>query len=258
MFEIVPCSELEISLSLISYSLSTSSSSHTTACESFIDSAISIDVLTPSAISFVTLSPPIGITVENLSTHSSYTVTQVVEAHTSIHTTHSSFCLFVSTHSALVRRFGKISYISIPTSATAFFIFPRIFLFIENIFAITSSFLADIPIGFLTHSSRSTIKYSGTTLSISLFGKSTPFRAISRTLSISSGEISSPETAMIHLLVTTSKDDELKEIFTQVTCSPDIFSASSSEESKLDLNSSISRIFHFLIAYEFAAHTPST
>jgi hypothetical protein len=95
-------------------------------------------------------------------------------------------------------------------------------------------------------------------LRISLFGRSTQFLAISRTLSISSADISSHETAIIPLLLTTSNDEELKERFTQVTCSPDIFSASSSEESKFDLNSSISRIFHFLIAYELDTHTPST
>jgi uncharacterized membrane protein affecting hemolysin expression len=88
------------------------------------------------------------------------------------------------------------------------------------------------------------------TFNISLFGKSTQFLAISKALSISSSDISQPVTATTHLFLNTSKDEELNEIYAQLTCSPAIFSASHKEASKLFLNSSISRIFHFLIAFE--------
>jgi hypothetical protein len=114
----------------------------------------------------------------------------------------------------------------------------------------TSNFLADIPIGFFTHSSISTTKSSGITLRISLFGRSTPLLDISRALSISSEVISHPTIATTHLFFITSRVDELNETYAQITCSPAIFSASSKDLSKLFLNSSISRIFHFLIAFE--------
>jgi hypothetical protein len=110
----------------------------------------------------------------------------VVDAHISIQTTQSSFCLFVSTHSGELSRFGYTSSTSIQTSLTDFLILFKTLLFIEKIFATASSFLADIQIGFFTQSSISTLKDSGITLIISLFGKSTPPRAISRTLSTSS------------------------------------------------------------------------
>jgi len=61
----------------------------------------------------------------------------------------------------------------------------KTFELIEKIFALTSSFLADIPIGDLIHSSKSTVKLSGITFKTSLFGIDIPFFAISRTLSIS-------------------------------------------------------------------------
>lgn len=70
---------------------------------------MSIEVLTPSAISLVTLSPPIQIREANFITHSSKIVTPVVEAQISIHTTPSSFCLLVKTPSGELRRFGYIS-----------------------------------------------------------------------------------------------------------------------------------------------------
>lgn len=67
--------------------------------------------------------------------------------------------------------------------------------------------------------------------------------------------ISLPETAITHLLVITSKEEELKERNTPETCSPAIFSASSKDLSRLFLNSSISRIFPFLIAFDEAIPT---
>jgi hypothetical protein len=62
--------------------------------------------------------------------------------------------------------------------------------------------------------------------------------------------ISSQEIAIIHLLSTTSNEEELKDRKAQLICSQAIFSASSKDLSKLALNSSISRIFHFLIAFD--------
>jgi hypothetical protein len=121
--------------------------------------------------------------------------------------------------------------------------------------ATTSNFLADIQSGFLIPSSKSTIKFSGTTFNISLFGISTQLFALSIALSISSSDTSDPEIDIIHLLFMTSKLEELKEIYAQVTCSQAILSASSKEESRLVLNSSISRMFHFLIAVEFEIPT---
>ena len=150
-----------------------------------------------------------------------------------------------------------MSKISIPISLTAFLILLRILRFIEKIFASTSNFLAFIPIGFLTQCSKSTIKFSGITFNISLFGKSTQFLAISRALSISSSDISHPDTAITHLFLITSYEDELNEINAHATSSPDIFSASSRDLSRLFLNSSISRIFHFLIAFESEIPTPN-
>ncbi|MDR2411224.1 MAG: hypothetical protein LBD88_01075 [Candidatus Peribacteria bacterium] len=88
-----------------------------------------------------------------------------------------------------------------------------------------------------------------------MFGKSTQLFALSIALSISSSEISEPEIDIIPLLLITSKLEELKETYAQATCSPAILSASSKEESKLFLNSSISRIFPFLIAVEFEIPT---
>jgi hypothetical protein len=82
----------------------------------------------------------------------------------------------------------------------------------EKIFATTSSFLAAIPIGFFTHSSKSTTNSSGITFNISLLGRSTQFFDISSALSISSEVISHPTTATTHLFFRTSKVDELKEI----------------------------------------------
>jgi len=140
-------------------------------------------------------------------------------------------------------------------SLIAFLILVNTFKFIENIFAETSSFLADIQSGFLIQVSKSTTKLSETTFKISLFGISTPDFALSKALSISSSEISEPVTETIHLLLITSKLDELKDTYAHETCSPAIFSASSKEESKLFLNSSISSIFHFLIAVEFEIQT---
>jgi hypothetical protein len=102
------------------------------------------------------------------------------------------------------------------------------------------------------------VKLSGITFKISLFGNSTQFLAISRTLIISSFLISSPETAIIHLLLTTSIDEELNEMYAQATCSPAILSASSRDLSKFCLNSSISSIFHFLIALEETTQTHKT
>jgi hypothetical protein len=83
--------------------------------------------------------------------------------------------------------------------------------FIEKIFATTSSFLADIQTGFFTQSSKSTTKYSGKTFKISLFGFSIPFLAISRALSTSSCVISFQATAITHLLLITSNDEELND-----------------------------------------------
>jgi len=60
------------------------------------------------------------------------------------------------------------------------------------------------------------------------------------------------------LLVITSNEEELKERKAQETCSHAIFSASSKDLSRLLLNSSISRIFPFLIAFEEAIPIPST
>jgi hypothetical protein len=142
-------------------------------------------------------------------------------------------------------------------SETAFLMLFKTLRFIEKIFEITSNFLAAIQIGFLIHSSKSTLKCSGITFNISLFGKSTPFLAISRALSISSSDTSQPVTATTHLFLNTSNEDELKEIYAQFTCSPAIFSASARDKSKLFLNSSISKIFHFLIALEVEIHTHS-
>jgi len=82
-------------------------------------------------------------------------------------------------------KFGYISYTSIQTSDIHFFILFNILVFIEKILATTSSFLADIHTGFLTHSSRSTTKYSGITFNTSLFDKGVAFLAISNTLSTS-------------------------------------------------------------------------
>jgi hypothetical protein len=140
-------------------------------------------------------------------------------------------------------------------SEIAFLILFKTFVFIENIFATTSSFFADIPIGFFTHSSISTTNSSGITFSISLFGKSTPLLDISRALSTSSVVISPQTIATTHLFLITSRVDELKDIYAHITCSPAIFSASSKDLSKLFLNSSISRIFHFLIALDAEIHT---
>jgi hypothetical protein len=130
--------------------------------------------------------------------------------------------------------------------------------FIENIIAMTSSFLAAIPIGFFTHCSKSTTKYSGIILRISLFGRSTQFLAISKALSTSSGRISSHEIATVPLLVITSKLDELNERNAHEICSHAIFSASSKDLSRLSLNSSISKIFHFRIALDDAIQIPRT
>jgi len=121
--------------------------------------------------------------------------------------------------------------------------------------AITSNFLADIQIGFFTHSSKSTMKFSGITFNISLFGRSTQFFDISSALSMSSSDISHPETATTHLFLITSNDDELNEIYAHATCSHAIFSASSNVLSRLFLNSSISKIFPFRIAFEEAIPT---
>jgi hypothetical protein len=132
----------------------------------------------------------------------------------------------------------------------------RIFKFIEKIFASTSIFLAVIQIGFLTPCSRSTIKFSGITFNISLFGKSTHHLAISNALSISSSAISHHDTATTHLFLITSYDEELNEIYAPAASSQDIFSASSKDLSKLFLNSSISSIFPFLIAFESETQTP--
>jgi len=88
----------------------------------------------------------------------------------------------------------------------------KTFRFIENIFAVTSNFLADIQSGFLIPSSKSTIKLSGTTFNISLFGISTPHFALSKALSISSSDTSEPVTETIPLFLITSKLDELKDI----------------------------------------------
>jgi len=55
----------------------------------------------------------------------------------------------------------------------------------------------------------------------------------------------------------TSKDEELKDIKAPETCSQAILSASSKDLSKFDLNSSMSRIFHFLIAFESEIQTQS-
>jgi len=60
---------------------------------------------------------------------------------------------------------------------------------------------------------------------------------------------------MIHLLSTTSNEDELNEIKAHDTCSQAIFSASSRDLSILALNSSISRIFPFLMAFESEIQT---
>jgi hypothetical protein len=133
-------------------------SSPSSAYSSLSFSAVSIEVLSPSAISLVTLSPQIGITFENLSDHSSYTVIPVVDEPISIQTTPSSFCLFDRTHSGEAIKFGNTSYTSSPTSSTALIILLYTLLPIEKIFALTSSFLALIPIGDLIHSSRSTTK----------------------------------------------------------------------------------------------------
>jgi poly-D-alanine transfer protein DltD len=73
---------------------------------------------------------------------------------------------------------------------------------------------------------------------------------MSRTLSISAESISSQEIAIIHLLSTTSNDEELNDRNAQLICSPAIFSASSRDLSKFALNSSMSKIFHFLIAFD--------
>jgi len=131
-------------------------------------------------------------------------------------------------------------------------------LFIVNICATVSIFLADIQTGFLTHSSKSTIKYSGITFKIVLFGISIQDFAISRTLSTSSDVTSSQCIAVIHLFIITPNEEELNETYAQFICSPDIFSASSNDLSKSSLNASISRIFHFLIEFELDSHTPST
>jgi hypothetical protein len=197
------------------------------------------------------------MTPEYFKLPSSYTEIQVVAAQISIHTTQSSFCLFDRTDSGALNKFGYMSYISIPISLTAFLILFNIFRFIEKIFASTSIFLAVIQIGFFTQFSRSTIKFSGITFNISLFGKSTPHFAISKALSMSSSAISPPDTATTHLFLITSYDEELNEIYAHVASSQDIFSASSRDLSKLFLNSSISRIFPFLIAFDSEIHTPS-
>jgi hypothetical protein len=89
-----------------------------------------------------------------------------------------------------------------------------------------------------------------------LFEISIPLSAFSRALLISSSVTSLPETEIIHLFFITSNPEILKEINAQLTCSQAIFSASSRDESKLFLNSSISKIFHFLIAFEFAIQIP--
>jgi hypothetical protein len=120
----------------------------------------------------------------------------------------------------------------------------------KNIFALTSNFLADIPTGDLIPLSPSTTKLSGITFNISLFGKFIPFFAISRTLSISFPSISSQDIEIIHLLSITSNEEELKEMKAQYTFSHAIFSASSRDLSKFALNSSISNMFHFLIAFD--------
>jgi hypothetical protein len=57
------------------------------------------------------------------------------------------------------------------------------------------------------------------------------------------------------LFLNTSNDEELNEIYAQLTCSQAIFSASAKDASKLFLNSSISSIFHLLIALEAEIHT---
>jgi len=139
----------------------------------------------------------------------------------------------------------------------AFLILFKTFTLIVKIFEITSNFLAAIHTGFLIPSSKSTTKFSGITFNISLFGKSIPFLAISNALSISSSIISHQVTATTHLFLNTSNDEELNEIYAHLISSQAIFSASSNDESKLFLNSSISRIFHFLIAFESDIQTHS-
>jgi hypothetical protein len=104
-----------------------------------------------------------------------------------------------------------MSIISIQTSAIAFLTLFKILELTTNICAITSSFLADIQIGFLTHSSKSTTKYSGIIFRISLFGKSIQFFAISSTLSTSSEVIVSQDIATTHLFTITSKLEEEKD-----------------------------------------------
>jgi hypothetical protein len=79
--------------------------------------------------------------------------------------------------------------------------------------------------GFLTHSSKSTIKYSGITFNISLFGIFIPAFAASSTLSISHEVISSQEIAITPFDTTTSKEEELKEIVAHEIPSVAIFSA---------------------------------
>jgi len=69
-------------------------------------SAISIELRAQSAISLVTLSLPTGRILANFITPSSKTLTHVVAAQISIHTTQSSFCLFERTDSGAVRRLG--------------------------------------------------------------------------------------------------------------------------------------------------------
>jgi hypothetical protein len=101
----------------------------------------------------------------------------------------------------------------------------KILEFIIKICATTSNFLADIQIGFFTHSSKSTIKYSGITFKISLLGILIHALAASKTLSISHDVISSHEIAVTHFDTTTSKEEELKEIVAQEIPSVAIFSA---------------------------------
>jgi hypothetical protein len=72
---------------------------------------------------------------------------------------------------------------------------------------------------------------------------------------MSSVLISHPTIATTPLFLITSKVDELKDIYAPTTCSQAIFSASSKDLSRLFLNSSISRIFHFLIAFDAEIHT---
>jgi hypothetical protein len=88
----------------------------------------------------------------------------------------------------------------------------KTFVLTENIFALTSNFLALIHIGDFIPSSKSTTKLSGITFNISLFGKLIQFLAISSTLSTSEDSISSHDIATIHLLSITSNDEELKDI----------------------------------------------